>query len=115
MRRVPVRRRISPTMSWLVGPTGLSRLTTPSIGAVELALAFVEDARHCLGQGDVEGAACGTGVPSPAECRGDRDRIGVPAGADADAHVGCIGLLEHDGDLAVAGRAQKVDEALGGR
>ena len=30
-------------MSWLVGPTGLSRLTTPSIGALELALAFDQD------------------------------------------------------------------------
>ena len=44
-------------MSWLVGPTGLSRLTTPSIGAVELTLALVEHAGHRLRERRVDRAA----------------------------------------------------------
>ena len=62
IRRVPVRRRMSPTMSWLVGPTGLSRLTTPSIGAVELALGFLQDEAYRLFERGVHRGTRGAGV-----------------------------------------------------
>src|SRR5688572_32186036 len=84
IRRVPVRRRRRPTMSWLVGPTGLSRLTTPSIGAVELALALIQDPTDRLVERRLHGAAGCAGVAASAECRRDGDGVGARRGADAD-------------------------------
>ncbi len=74
-------------MSWLVGPTGLSRLTTPSIDAIELALALGEDQRASLGEGGIDGAAGGAGMSAAPEDRGDGHRIGAGGGANADADL----------------------------
>ncbi len=65
--------------------------------------------------GPSSGAAGGPRVAPPAEGRRDRHRVGAPAGADADAHVGRVGLLEQHGDRPPSlRRAEQVDEALGG-
>src|SRR6187397_963766 len=114
MRRVPVSRRMRPTMSWLVGPTGLSRLTTPSIGAVELALGFLQNEAHCLLEWGVHGRSCGSGMATAAERRGDRDRVGARRGPDAQPSLGAIGLLEEDRDVGSLRGCQQVDEPLAG-
>src|SRR5688572_31415161 len=87
IRRVPVRRRMRPTMSWLVGPTGLSRLTTPSIGAVELTLGFGEEPRLRLGQRRVDRAPGRPRMATATEGGGDRHGVGPRRRAHADARV----------------------------
>src|ERR671912_545547 len=103
MRRVPVSRRMSPTMSWLVGPTGLSRLTTPSIGAVELALALLEDEAHRVVERCLHGAPRGSRMAAPTEHRGDGHGIGARGGADAHPRLPGIGPLEEQRDVGCLG------------
>ena len=99
-------------MSCEVGPTGLSRLMTPIIGAGELPLAFGKDANVRVGKGTGDRAAGGAGMPAAAEGRSDGHRIGAGGGADADPNdIGGL-LLEQDDDVRVAGQAQQVDESL---
>src|SRR5699024_1528011 len=99
MRRMPVRRRSRPTMSCDVGPTGLSRLTTPSIGPGELSLALGQNQVTCGIEWMLQRAAGGTSMPAPAEGAGDRHRVRPLGGAHADARHVRIGLLEQDGDV----------------
>src|SRR5687767_14649454 len=104
MRRMPVRRRSRPTMSCEVGPTGLSRLTTPSIGPGELALALSQDLLTGRLERRRHRAARRPRMPAAPKCGGDGHGIGPLGGAYADPRAVRLGLLEQDRDVGGLGR-----------
>ena len=97
-------------MSCEVGPTGLSRLMTPIIGAGELPLAFGENLGPRLDDWRRHGAAGRSGMTTTTKDRCDRHRVGHGSGPDADPGRGWAVLLEEQDDVRLAGQAQQVDE-----
>src|SRR5207249_874581 len=112
MRRMPVSRRMRATMSCEVGPTGLSRLTTPSIASRQLPLAGGQHLGACLLELRLDRAAGRACVSATPELARDRHRIGSLAGAHRDPDPPRLGLFEEDDDIGPASEAHQVDESL---
>src|SRR5438067_3286889 len=113
MRRIPVMRRIAATMSCEVGPTGLSRLMTPSIAPRQLALAGGEHPGSRLVEIGLDGAAGGPGVAPASELAGDGDRVGSVTGAHGDPDAFWFGFLEEQDDVCPLRQAHQIDETFG--
>src|SRR5438046_2072811 len=110
MRRMPVSRRMMATMSCEVGPTGLSRLMTPSMASCQLALADREQLRARVVELGLDRASGRARVSPTSELAGDCHGVRLLGGSHRYADPLRLRLLEEHDDVGPAGESHEVDE-----